>query len=213
MNFGETVLLLMPDAGRRAACFTALSAAPQRIIRGYGGAGDLCEALAEIDQACLVIDQSAIRQAGFGKLTGLLEDLPAIFSLVLAPTLDADDAMTLLSCPRCEILRERDDIAAIAARIELALPRIARVGERWRHEQQARAALARLSPREKSVLAALADGQTSKNIARALGVSPRTIEVHRASIMHRTGATSLAELLRLCFLAEFPGVSALARAA
>jgi FixJ family two-component response regulator len=213
MNASETILLLMPDAARRAACFTALSAMPQRIIRGYGYADDVCEAMAGIEQACLVIDQPAIRQPGFAALTGLLEDHPAIFSLVLAPALDADDAMTLLSCPRCNIVREADDVAAIADRVAALLPLAAQVGTRWRSERAARAALARLSPREASVLAGLAGGQTSKDIARALGVSPRTIEVHRASIMRRTGATTLAELLRLCFLAELAVPPQLARAA
>jgi two-component system, LuxR family, response regulator FixJ len=213
MQRSETILLLMPDAVRRAACFTALATAPQRIIRGYGCADDVCEVLAGTDQACLVIDQAAIRQPGFGTMTGLLEDHPAIFPLVLAPALDADDAMTLLSCPRCDILRERDDVGAIADRVAVLLPLAAQVGTRWRRERDARAALARLSPRETSVLTGLAEGQTSKDIARALGVSPRTIEVHRASIMRRTGAATLAELLRLCFLAELSVPPAYARAA
>ena len=213
MHPSETILLLMPDIARRAACFTALSVDPQRIIRGYGSADDVCEALAGVEQACLIIDKPAIRQRGFGTLTGLLEDHPAIFPLVLAAQLDADDAMTLLSCPRCEILRETEDVAAVAARVAAMLPMVAQVGQRCRSEQQARAALARLSPREASVLTGLAEGQTSKDIARALGVSPRTIEVHRASIMRRTGAATLADLLRLHFLAELPVVAPLARAA
>lgn len=213
MNISETILLLMPETARRAACFTALSVAPQRIIRGYGCADDLCEALAGIDQACLIIDQPAIRQHGFAKLTAMLEDHPAIFPLILAGELDTNDAMTLLSCPRCEILREPDDVAAVAARVAAMLPMVAQVGQRCRSEKQARAALARLSPREASVLTGLAEGQTSKDIARMLGVSPRTIEVHRASIMRRTGSATLAELLRLCFLAELPVMPTLARAA
>lgn len=213
MHSSETILLLMPETARRAVCFTALSTNPQRIIRGYGSADDVCEALAGIEQACLVIDQPAIRQPGFAALTGLLETQPAIFSLVLAPALDADDAMTLLSCPRCDIMREASDAAAIADRVAALLPLVAQVGARWRSERAARAALARLSPRETSVLIGLARGQTSKDIARALGVSPRTIEVHRASIMRRTGATNLADLLRLCFLAELPVTPLFARAA
>jgi two-component system, LuxR family, response regulator FixJ len=213
MQRSETILLLMPDAVWRAACFTALATAPQRIVRGYSSVDDVCEALAGVEQACLVIDQPAIRLPGFGTMTGLLEDQPAIFPLVLAQALDADDAMTLLSCPRCNIMRERDDVAAIAERVGVLLPLAAQVGTRWRCEQAARAALAKLSPRETSVLTGLAVGQTSKDIARSLGVSPRTIEVHRASIMRRTGAATLAELLRLCFLAELAATPTLARAA
>jgi two-component system response regulator FixJ len=213
MKTSETILLLMPDSARRAACFTALSEAPQRIIRGYGSADDVGEAIASVDAACLVIDLPAIHQPGFRPLTAMLEQLPAILTLVLAPTLEADDAMALLACPRCEILRGGFDVAAVAGRVAALMPLVAQVGGRWRSEQQARAALALLSPREASVLGGLAAGQTSKDIARALGVSPRTIEVHRASIMRRTGAATLAELLRLHFLAELPVAPLLARAA
>ena len=212
MQASETILLLMPDAARRADCFAVLANRPQRIVRGFGDSADVREAIDTVDQACLMIDQAAIRQPGFRALTAWLEERPAIVALAIAPALNADDAMTLLACPRCEIVRS-DDVTQAAARAEALLPAIAALGARWRAEQAARTALARLSPREATVLAGLAGGQTSKDIARTLGVSPRTIEVHRASIMRRTGTNTLAELLRLHFLAELPVAPMLARAA
>lgn len=213
MNQTETILLLMPDTARRMACFSALAINPQRIIRGFGDPRDLCEALSNVDQACLVFDQAAIGLPGFDELLNLLAVCPAIFTLAMATALDADDAMMLLRCPRCDIVPVGDDVTMIAERVDALMPLVARVGARWRSEQQARAALALLSPREASVLAGLAAGQTSKDIARILGVSPRTVEVHRASIMRRTGAPTLAELLRLYFLAELAVAPLLARAA
>lgn len=213
MSHSETVLMLIPDAARRMACFAALAVQPQRIIRGFANAYDLCAALDNVDQACLVLDHAAIRLPGFDSLLRQLTDFPAIFTLVMASALDADDAMTLLRCPRCDILPDSDDVTAMAARVDALMPLVARVGARWQSEQRARAALALLSPREAAVLAGLAAGQTSKDIARQLGISPRTVEVHRASIMRRTGAPTLAELLRLHFLAELPAAALLARAA
>ena len=52
-----------------------------------------------------------------------------------------------------------------------------------------------LTPRERVVLAQIAKGASAKQGARALGISPRTVEFHRSSIMHKLGARSLAELL------------------
>lgn len=213
MSQSETVLMLIPDAARRMACFAALAVQPQRIIRGFATAPDLSEALDNIDQACLLFDQAAIRLPGFDELLDQLADCPAIFALVMASALGADDAMALLRCPRCDLVPCGDDFGAITVRVDALMPLVARVGARWQSEQQARAALALLSPREASVLAGLAAGQTSKDIARLLGVSPRTVEVHRASIMRRTGAPTLAELLRLYFLAELAVAPLLARAA
>jgi len=51
-------------------------------------------------------------------------------------------------------------------------------------------------------LDAIAAGLGNKAIARRLDLSPRTVEVHRANIMRRTDAGSVAELLRLAFIAE-----------
>jgi two-component system response regulator FixJ len=67
----------------------------------------------------------------------------------------------------------------------------------------AEARLAALTPRERDILDAIAAGLGNKAIARRLDVSPRTVEVHRANIMRRSGAASVAELLRLRFTVEF----------
>ena len=67
--------------------------------------------------------------------------------------------------------------------------------------QHDRAALKGLSPRERQVLEGVVTGKTSKLIARDLGISPRTVEVHRAGMMMKTGAKSLSELVRMALLA------------
>jgi DNA-binding CsgD family transcriptional regulator len=53
-----------------------------------------------------------------------------------------------------------------------------------------------LTPRERIVLAQLVTGATSKEAGRALGISPRTIDFHRADIMKKLGAKNLADLVR-----------------
>jgi DNA-binding CsgD family transcriptional regulator len=55
----------------------------------------------------------------------------------------------------------------------------------------------RLTPREREVLAELIAGASNKEAGRRLGVSPRTIEVHRAHIMEKLGARNAADLVRI----------------
>ncbi len=65
-----------------------------------------------------------------------------------------------------------------------------------------RCRLAALTPREMQVLQLLTFGKSNKQIAGDLGVSQRTIEIHRAHLMHKTEATSVAQLVRMVLAAD-----------
>jgi two-component system, LuxR family, response regulator FixJ len=54
-----------------------------------------------------------------------------------------------------------------------------------------------LTPREREVLAAVISGASNKEAGRRLGISPRTVEVHRARIMAKLGAKNTADLVRI----------------
>lgn len=76
--------------------------------------------------------------------------------------------------------------------------------ERHRANRAARAEvaarLAELTPREHEVMAMVTDGKSNKDIAAALGVSAKTVEAHRARVMEKMRAESLAELVRMALL-------------
>ena len=71
-----------------------------------------------------------------------------------------------------------------------------RTRERVAADRDTRERYARLSEREREVLALVVQGQTAKQIARALGVSPRTVETHRANLGAKLETDSLAQLIR-----------------
>ena len=54
-----------------------------------------------------------------------------------------------------------------------------------------------LTPREREVLQLITNGQSNKEAGRELGISPRTIEVHRARVMEKLGAKNTADLMRI----------------
>lgn len=66
-----------------------------------------------------------------------------------------------------------------------------------RRAAAARNRLASLSPREAEVLACMADGRSNKAIGIDLGISPRTVEIHRANMLSKLSAQSSTEALRM----------------
>jgi two-component system response regulator FixJ len=64
-----------------------------------------------------------------------------------------------------------------------------------------------LTPREREVLALIASGASNKETGRRLGISPRTVETHRARIMDKIGARNAADLVRIV-LGGVPGRAA-----
>jgi FixJ family two-component response regulator len=68
--------------------------------------------------------------------------------------------------------------------------------------------VARLTPREREVMELVIVGHPNKIIADRLGLSPKTVEVHRSQVMRRLEVDSLAELVRLVILAQGPPAAA-----
>ncbi|MCG8014241.1 MAG: LuxR C-terminal-related transcriptional regulator, partial [Candidatus Thiodiazotropha weberae] len=62
--------------------------------------------------------------------------------------------------------------------------------------------LARLTPREHEVMLMVTNGKANKEIATSLGVSSKTVEAHRARVMEKMEADSLAELVRMAISAN-----------
>ena len=63
------------------------------------------------------------------------------------------------------------------------------------------ARVADLTPREHEVMGMVTDGKANREIAVALGVTPKTVEAHRARVMEKMRAESLAELVRMVLIA------------
>ena len=64
--------------------------------------------------------------------------------------------------------------------------------------------LSLLTPREREVMDLVIDGLSNRRIASRCGISPRTVEIHRARVMEKMGARSLSELVRIACLQDMP---------
>jgi len=77
-----------------------------------------------------------------------------------------------------------------------------RTRSRAAEAKRARERLSQLTSRERSVLDILVKGRSNKVAAHELGISPRTIEIHRAHIMDKLYASSLSDLVRIVLMAD-----------
>lgn len=156
----------------------------------------LLQALARLDgPACAVLDLRMPEMSGLELLQRMNELGHRIPVLFLSAHGDVPAAVNAMQLGAIDFLQKPFNSQAFLNSVNRAI-RLAR--ESW--EQRAReidtqSLLARLSEREKDVLRALMLGQTSKEIARTLGISPKTVDVHRANVMRKLEATTYRDLV------------------
>jgi two-component system response regulator FixJ len=88
---------------------------------------------------------------------------------------------------------DEDLVNAIEAAYERELGRLSKAADMSRHETM----MATLSPRERQVMEHIVHGLHAKEIGEKLGISHRTVEVHKAHIMEKLGARSVVDIVRL----------------
>lgn len=87
--------------------------------------------------------------------------------------------------------------AALLESVRAALLESARLDTQAEANQTAASRISSLTERERQVMVLAVEGLPNKEIARRLGISHRTVEIHKARIMHKTGADTLLDLARL----------------
>jgi len=119
--------------------------------------------------------------------------------IVLTGQGDIQTAVLAMKAGAFDFLEKPYEDEVLLAAIEAALA--ASPDDHIRQAMDSAQRIARLSPREREVLDALVAGASNKVIAFDLGLSVRTVEVHRGRMMERLGTRQLAEAIRLAVLA------------
>lgn len=114
---------------------------------------------------------------------------------------DVTMAVRAMKCGAFDFVEKPFNPQALVERVEAAARWAAASRAERRRSGEAHARLGTLTPREMDVLKQLLIGHPNKVIARELGLSPRTVEVHRARVMEKTGAESLSHLVRMAIAA------------
>lgn len=151
---------------------------------------------------CVLLDLRMPEMDGFevhARLRLINPDLPVI---VVTAQGDVQTAVRAMKAGAVDFIEKPYSEDALIAAIESALKTSA-AKDRTDDIAMAAALINTLSPRERQVLEALVAGQPNKVIAFGLGISVRTVEVHRSRMMDRLGVHQFAEAVRLWVLAKF----------
>jgi len=166
----------------------------------YASAPHFLAVASQLSEGCLLLDIRMPDIDGMelqARLRGMGIGLPII---MMTGRGDVPTAVRAMKGGAVDFLEKPFDDGALLRAIETALA----ADHAGRGSEAAHAAqqVARLSRREREVLDALVAGRSNKIIAYDLGLSVRTIEVHRARMMERLGTRQLAEAVRLAVLAQ-----------
>ncbi|MBI3709325.1 MAG: response regulator transcription factor [Proteobacteria bacterium] len=125
-------------------------------------------------------------------------DLPVI---IMTGHAEVPMAVKAMKAGAVDFIEKPFDDGVILAAIRRALARPAKTGADSAEAADAASRIAGLTPRERQVLDHLVLGSANKVIAFELGISPRTVEIHRARVMDKMQAKSLSELVRMALAA------------
>ena len=200
MASNAVVHLIDDDEGVRQAVAFLLSSAGLA-VRVHESAVAFLEVLPTMQPGCIVSD---VRMPGMDglelqrRLKSLGAKLPMI---IMTGHADVSLAVEAMKAGAVDFIEKPFDDELILSAIRAALDLYDKTGYRETEIAQTQVKLKSLSVREREVLDGLLAGHPNKTIAYDLGLSARTVEVHRASLMTKMGATSLSELVRMSLVA------------
>jgi two-component system, LuxR family, response regulator FixJ len=126
-------------------------------------------------------------------------DMPVI---ILTGHGDVGLAVKAMRAGSVNFIEKPYEKAILLSALDEAFARLKRGYEKDMLASEAQVRLASLTGRERDVLNGLVAGYPNKTIAYDLGISPRTVEIYRANMMEKLRVRSLAEALRIAFIAE-----------
>jgi two-component system response regulator FixJ len=150
---------------------------------------------------CVLLDVRLPGMSGLDVQAQLLEIRSDLAVIVVTGQGDIQTAVRAMKLGAVDFLEKPYSDHALLGSIEAAF-RTERHSDRDRDIADAARRIGTLSPREREVLDGLLAGQPNKLIAYHLGISVRTVEVHRARMMERLGMRQLAEVIRLGVIAR-----------
>jgi len=169
--------------------------------RSFGTIPAFLDIAAVLAPGCVLLDLRKRRQEGLTVPRELkARSLPLPLIALDAPGVDAEAAVAAMKAGATDYVVARDEVS-LRLKLASAMAECRGSVRPIRRDESASARVAKLTSREREVLVGLVEGGTNKVIAQKLGISPRTVELHRSQVMNRLNAGTLTELLQIALAA------------
>ena len=187
------------EAVRRSAGFMLKTSG--YAVTGFASGAAFLRDAKTVEPGCVLLDVRMPDMDGLEVQRRLAENGVAMPVVVLTGHGDVSIAVRAIKAGAVDFIEKPFEKIVLLGAIVAAFERLDDASGRSARATDAAVAIAALTPREQDVLRGLAKGLPNKTIAFDLGISPRTVEVHRANLMTKLQVNSLSEALRIAFAA------------
>jgi two-component system response regulator FixJ len=171
-------------------------------VRTYESGIELMKAAGGLETGCILLDIRMPGMDGLEVQKALRDKGVALPVIIMTGHGDVSLAVQAMKAGAVDFIEKPFEKAVLLSAIEHSMERLKRSAANQDRAGEAVVRLQALTPREHEVLDGLAKGLPNKTIAYDLGISPRTVEIHRANVMAKLGVRSLSEALRIAFAAQ-----------
>jgi two-component system response regulator FixJ len=199
---GERIVHLVDDdaAIRRSVGFMLKTSGHR--VESYESGTELLKISGQLEQGCILLDIRMPGMDGLEVQQALQDKGVSLPVIIMTGHGDVSLAVRAMKCGAVDFIEKPFEKDALLASLEEGYRRLDRKGATEDRMRDSSVRLQALTPRERDVLDGLAQGLPNKTIAYDLGISPRTVEIHRANLMTKLEVRSLSEALRIAFAAK-----------
>ena len=199
----ETVVVVDDDEAVRAS-LQLLMKSVGLAVETHGSAAEFLAAYHQAQPGCLVLDVRMPGMSGLELQQQLNQRGATIPVIFISGHADVPMAVEAMQHGAFDFLQKPFRDQELLDRVQRALAHDAQSRASLDAGAQIRERIESLTPRERQVMQLVTHGKANKVVGAELGVSQRTVEIHRAHVMEKMHARSLAELVRMVLDAEEP---------
>jgi FixJ family two-component response regulator len=207
MNDDTQVYVVDDDEAMRESLQWLIESVGMR-VRTFASADAFLKAYRADWSGCLLLDVRMPGMSGLELQAYLGRRSISLPVIIITGHGDVAMAVRAMKAGALDFIEKPFNDDALLGSIRNALENDARARVLYSRRAEIQSRMESLTPREHEVMAMVVEGQSNREIASALNVSAKTVEVHRSRVMDKMHADSLADLVRMVLLVDAPDESA-----